>query len=245
MTFCSSKCRSKGRKSHVAECRVMGALIPLPSPWRVALGILTRATLPRLKIWLRKLKEEEQEASASLSKTSAKTKRQGEGDGEGGGGKMKEERETKKQERKKQAEAEEEEMNTNRRRKREKAKKKKEKKEREKRLRDTKDQNEVSDLQDEEKEEALYKAAFHAVTNKSKHSPSQLLHACAAAFCLTKLLEVGGGFFLENDMPFTPCEEEAVLVGATLLRHLLAAKCNAFTIAEVNVRIGSRPEWLR
>ncbi|KAK7076617.1 hypothetical protein SK128_012849 [Halocaridina rubra] len=79
-----------------------------------------------------------------------------------------------------------------------------------------------------------YSSLYHLVTDYRKRSKELLYTLCTQAFILNKLLQQSGTYFVdENGTPFTPADEDLIITGEAMLRHLLQVDCNNHPIEVV------------
>ncbi|XP_063612071.1 SET and MYND domain-containing protein 4-like [Penaeus indicus] len=83
-----------------------------------------------------------------------------------------------------------------------------------------------------------YRPVYHLVTNRKERPPTDLLRRCIQAFVITKLLVQSGRYFLNDcGAAFDPTHEEVMLLGSTLVHHMMNLMCNAYAIGELQVNL--------
>ncbi|CAL4067848.1 unnamed protein product [Meganyctiphanes norvegica] len=83
-----------------------------------------------------------------------------------------------------------------------------------------------------------YTTIYHLEGNLQARDALQLLELCGFACALTKLLIKNGKYFIsEKGVSFEPSMEDIVLIGSTLLSHILSIHCNCIGINETQINV--------
>ena len=81
-----------------------------------------------------------------------------------------------------------------------------------------------------------YRSVYHLLTNEKERSEEERFDVTAEAFVLTKLLEMSGRYFVDEEgKPFKPSLEDIALTGTTATCHLMSLKSSAIALSEIRV----------
>ncbi|CAL4111080.1 unnamed protein product, partial [Meganyctiphanes norvegica] len=85
-----------------------------------------------------------------------------------------------------------------------------------------------------------YPPIFHLEGNFAHRSVSQLIHLCALAFILVKML-VNSKLYFVNELgkQINPSEDDFVLVGSTAFHHMGKVLCNSAEVGEYQINVNN------
>ncbi|CAL4065814.1 unnamed protein product, partial [Meganyctiphanes norvegica] len=83
-----------------------------------------------------------------------------------------------------------------------------------------------------------YESVYNLVRNVKERDPEYLIAICYWIFMVLKVLIESKQYYLDRaGTPFIPNNEDIVLVGSILLRHILSIYCNCFAVNETKINV--------
>lgn len=83
-----------------------------------------------------------------------------------------------------------------------------------------------------------YEAAYNLVGNIKERDPEFMIVICCWVFMVIEILIDSEQYYVDREgKPFTPKDEDIVLIGSCLLHHILSIYCNCFGVNETKINV--------